>query len=242
MEKFIYICNAQEFIKLIETFGEKMKFVKGFFQMDNIFIIQKDEKGEIEEYSYKDELFIKNGNGKNEGAIKFFAGKIANEIEHSITDVIYISVHPGGTNESDIKEKLKVNTELNNKEELKKRDGLKIFVTYHGSRNTVAKDFFTKDAPTKVDLINLNNAIINFVKPDIKKIFKKYKSNFLIELNLFNEFFDENNNVDEDKVKNIFGISNTDSIKKYKEALDNVNKVHEGFYNELGMIQKNDHD
>jgi len=241
MEKFLYICNESELIKLIEAFGDNLQVDKDiFFHNENVFVVQKDEKGELIDCDYKDELFK---NHSNITGIADFAEKIAEKINQDSSGIIYISVHPGGTSEEDISKVLNaVNTQLNNKEEPKSKNKQNFFVTYHGSKNTAANDFFSKNGPGKNDLTNLNKAIKNFIEPDIKKIFKKYKSNFLIELNLLNEFFDKNNNVDKGKLRIIFGISNANSIKKYKDALDNVNKVHKEFYDELGMIQKNDND
>ena len=229
MEWFVYICNENEFVKFLEAFGENLKTLDEIFYYDKVFALKGTTNINLQ---IEDKLLQTVNETKT---------KLENKFDLSSEDIIYISVHPGGTSLEEIKKILtNVNTQLN-----KEKKDNKILLTYHGSQNIKANDIWKEE---RLDIGKLNNAIIDFIKPDINQIFKKYRSEILIEKRLIDEAFGAK--FDCEQIKIIFDIDNcTDdlmsALKEYKNALDTalnyVNEKYMAFYKKAKKISGKDH-
>lgn len=244
MEKFVYICNDQEFIKLLEAFGERMQIIGDFYCFDNVFALQEDKNGTINQ----DGLFNTEEDSGNIDKIVRFAKIISDKVKTNDTETIYISVHPGGTSEVEIKKVLNhVNEKLNNNDNTQQ----KIFVTYHGSQNLKAVGFFNKEKVSKKDIVALNKAVTNFILTDIIPILKDFNSRFFSELSLLKQFIDKTektgklNNKSIETLKTIYGLEGYDeSIKEkfgdYYSALNTIINKYNEFYSLLKNPEKSD--
>ncbi len=225
MERFVYVCNENEFVKFIEAFGENLKTQNDIFYHDNVYALQK-----IIGVTQEKVLELKN--------------ELENKFLWDTKDIIYISVHPGGTSKGEIEKLIdEVNSQLN-----KEPEKGKTLLTYHGSQNLKANDIWKEE---RLDIHKLNSAIIDFIKPDINKIFKKIKYSLLIDKRLIDEAFGAN--FDCEKIKIIFDIDNctydlVSALKEYKNALDtalysvnNVNEKYRAFYIKAKKISEKGH-
>jgi len=150
MERFIYICNNNELIKLIEAFGEDLEVLEVtkqtiFHDEDKtVFAIGKDEKGKVDDW-YDDN----SGNYLMIEKFKVFYNELKKRLIITDEDKTIISIHPGGTD--DIENKL---SEINAKKDNK--FPANVYISYHGSKNT---DIWEND---KISLADLNNAVKNY--------------------------------------------------------------------------------
>jgi len=234
MERFVYICNNQEFVKLIETFGENLNL------QDNVNVFYYDTV-----YALKEAINIK------KDVVQGVVQKLKTSFKWNSTDIIYVSVHPGSTSTEEIKtilNEINLQLNLNNKTQRSNvGEQQKIFVTYHGSQNLFANKLWSSE---QINLSELNNSVRDFIKPNINEVIKKYKIEVLIDMELLENILNKNGNtnlnINIDIIKSIFEISDIKALKnydikdkliKYYNALKDTNNAYNDFYGSIEKIK-----
>ena len=164
MTRFIYFCkDNNEFIKFIENL-DSINEKNGFFYSNekNTFVIEYSENSEFE---------------KNFLIEKFEDVKI--DFPDITNDIVFISIHPGGTSIVEIIKKLeRLNKEIINN----------IYITYHGSQNHNTKEILDNE---RFDFDTLNTEVEKFFKEHINDRFYNFLKKDLEEFLLVEEKFAE---------------------------------------------------